>query len=92
MKNNLEQGNYHAEDSNFEKQNQHANDLRLWESFQRDSRNRTVIILGYTTVLAVLALIFKNVWLILIGAAALWVIVFVWYTWKKKTRSIDDNS
>jgi hypothetical protein len=89
MKNNLEQRNYHADDSNFEKRNQHANNLRLWESFQRDSQNRTLIILGYTTVLAVLALIFKNVWLILIGAAALWVIVFVWYTWKKKTRSID---
>ncbi len=91
MNNNPEKDNYHTENSGTEEVRSHANNLLLLESFQRDSRNRTLIVIFHTIVLVIFAAIFKNVWLILIGEAALWVIVSVWLIWKNKTGSIDDK-
>ena len=70
--------------ASLEKENSHPSSSSLWESFLRDSRNRTLAVLIYTAVLAVLAVIFRNVWLLLIGEGALWGAVFLWNSFKNK--------
>jgi len=58
----------------------------LWQNFLHESRNRTMIVLGYTVFLVILAMLFEQIWLILIGEALLWGLSYIWQTWKKKSE------
>ncbi len=72
--------------SSFKKKDSNVSISSRWNSFLRDSKKRTLAIVIYTIFLVVLAVIFKNYWLLVFGQAVLWVVVLIWYSWKKMMR------
>lgn len=69
----LKKANYESSDAHY-----------LWQSFLRRSQKRVLIALGYTILLAISAIIFKNVWLILLGEIVFWALSKIWFLYKKK--------